>query len=143
MVSSPNLACHPRKDLWSRQAACCRQRRLLYSIIVATDKAEISSVLADLKQRLDALLGDELLRSVLFGSRARGDHTNSSDIDVALIVRNLTRETKKRILHEVGEVELDHLRPISLLTLSEEQFDHLLRRERLIAREIDREGAPL
>ena len=110
---------------------------------MATSGGEPAPALQDLKLRLNALLGTNMLKLVLFGSRARGDHTSTSDIDVAVVVRGLTRDVKMGILHETAEVELDHLTPISLLVLSERQFDHLMRRERLIARDIEHEGIPL
>ena len=99
--------------------------------------------LRELKENLQRLLGDRLLRMVLFGSRARGDHGVESDYDIAIIVRGLTRELKHQILDEVAEVELEHLMPLSVLVLPEDEFDHLKKRERGIALDIDREGISL
>jgi uncharacterized protein len=99
--------------------------------------------LRELKENLQRLLGDRLLRMVLFGSRARGDHGVESDDDIAIIARGLTRELKHQILDEVAEVELEHLMPLSVLVLSEDEFDHLKKRERGIALDIDREGISL
>ena len=50
---------------------------------MATSGGEPAPALHDLKLRLNALLGTNMLRLVLFGSRARGDHTSTSDMDVA------------------------------------------------------------
>jgi predicted nucleotidyltransferase len=99
--------------------------------------------LRELKENLQRLLGDRLLRMVLFGSRARGDHGVESDYDIAIIVRGLTRELKHQIFDEVAEVELEHLMPLSVRVLSENEFDHLKKRERGIALDIDREGISL
>jgi uncharacterized protein len=104
---------------------------------------ETNGQLKELKRRLDNLLGPDTFRMVLFGSRARGDYDDNSDIDVAIIVRGLTRELKMRILEEVAEFELEYLLPISALILSEEDFDHLKMRERRIALDIEKEGVPL
>lgn len=52
---------------------------------------------------------------VLFGSRARGDYEESSDVDVAVIVRGLSRELKDRVYKEVAGIELEHCQPIALL----------------------------
>jgi len=92
---------------------------------------------------LEALLGDRLVRMVLFGSLARGDYNDESDMDVAIIIRGLTRELKHQILDKVAEVELNHLTPVSLLILSEEEFNRLKKRERRIALDIEREGVLL
>ena len=99
--------------------------------------------LRELKESMETFLGDRLLRMVLFGSIARGDYTGESDIDVAIIIRGLTRELKHQILDRVAEVELNHFMPLSALVLSEDEFDRLKRRERRIALDIEREGVPL
>lgn len=89
------------------------------------------------------LLSDRLVRVVLFGSRARGDYCARSDIDVAVIVRALSRRLKHEILERVADLELKHDTPLSVLVLSEDQFDQLKMRERRIALDIEREGIPL
>jgi len=88
-------------------------------------------------------LGDQLVSIVLFGSMAREDYHDGSDIDVAVIVRGLTRKLKGQILEEIAELELNHHTPLSVLVLSEEEFNHLKKRERRIALDIEREGIPL
>ncbi len=101
------------------------------------------AMLQELKRSLEAFLGDQLVNMVLFGSKARGDYHDESDVDVAVIVRGLTRKLKGRILDEVAELELEHHVPVSLLVFSEEEFNHLKKRERRIALDIEREGIPL
>jgi uncharacterized protein len=101
---------------------------------------ETNGQLEKLRRRLENLLGSDEFRMVLFGSRARGDYSDDSDVDVAIIVRGLTRELKMRVLEEVAEFELEHLLPISALILSEDEFNHLKMRERRIAIDIEREG---
>ena len=102
-----------------------------------------SETLRELKESLGTFLGDRLQRMILFGSMARGDFTDESDIDVAIIIRGLTRELKHQILDRVAEVELKHFTPVSTLLLSEDEFNRLKRRERRIALDIEREGVPL
>jgi len=99
--------------------------------------------LKELRKRLENLLGRHAFKMVLFGSRARGDYSDDSDVDVAILVQGLNREMKKRILEEVADFELEHLFPISALVLSEEEFAHLKARERRIALDIEREGVSL
>ena len=84
-----------------------------------------TEILRELKKSLESFLGDRLLRMVLFGSMARGDYNDKSDVDVAIIIRGLTRELKHQILDKVAEVELNHLTPISTLILSEDEFSRL------------------
>jgi predicted nucleotidyltransferase len=101
------------------------------------------TILQELKRSLESFLGDQLVNMVLFGSMARGDYHDESDMDVAVIVRGLTRKLKGQILDEVAELELEHHMPLSALVFSEEEFNHLKKRERRIALDIEREGIPL
>ncbi len=98
------------------------------------------AILQELKESLKRLFKDQILKMVLFGSRARGDDDEESDIDIALIVRELTPGLKDRILGEVAKLEFKYDIPLSILILSEEDFNHLRKRERRIALDIEREG---
>ena len=106
-------------------------------------KPEENRALMELKDILAYLLGDSLVSLKLFGSRARGDYDEESDIDIAIIIRGLSRKLKNQILTQVAEVELKYLVPLSTIVFSEEDFNHLKRRERRIAQDIEREGIPL
>ena len=99
--------------------------------------------LRELASWLKSALGDALAELRLFGSRARGDWSEESDVDVAVVVRDLARETKNLILNKVADIELEHLTPLSVLVLSADDFAHLVKRERRIALDILREGIPL
>jgi len=99
--------------------------------------------LVELKEAVQEIVGDRLVKMVLYGSRARGDYNNESDIDIAIIVRGLTRGLKNQILDIVADIELKYLTPLSTLVLSEEDFELLKKRERRIALDIEREGIPL
>jgi predicted nucleotidyltransferase len=103
----------------------------------------MEQILIDLKKRLQEIAGDRIVRMVLYGSRARGDYSEGSDTDIAVIVRGLSREMKDTMLNRVADVELEYLRSLSTLILSEEDFLLLKKRERRIAMDIDREGVPL
>lgn len=99
--------------------------------------------LKELKHSLEDLLGPHEFQMVLFGSRARGDFNEESDVDVAILVSKLTRETKHRILDRIAEIELKYLLPISAFIISEDEFSQLRKRERRIATEIESEGLAL
>ncbi len=104
---------------------------------------ELETLLHDLKQKLETVLEDIEAEIVLYGSRAKGDFDQDSDIDVAVIVPGLTREKKDQILEAVAEVEFDHSRAISALVFSKSDFDRLYERERRIALDIKHEGIAL
>ncbi|HEX6383296.1 MAG TPA: nucleotidyltransferase domain-containing protein, partial [Anaerolineae bacterium] len=64
-----------------------------------------------LVERLHLLYGDNLLRVVLFGSKARGDFDDESDLDVLVVVRIPTADYwthRKQISEAAYELELEH-----------------------------------
>ena len=81
-------------------------------------------------QRLRVAEGDNLLRVVLFGSVARGDDNEDSDIDVFILLKNYDKTgtekvtIKERILGIASAVEElnDHQVYISPLIDSEETY---------------------
>jgi len=99
--------------------------------------------LQEVKSKLIELLGDKLKKFVLFGSRARGDADEASDIDVAVVVADLTKEIKRKIIDCVVEVELKYLVPISIIVFSEDEFKRLRELERRIALDIEMEGVEI
>ncbi len=100
-------------------------------------------ILEELKDNLIKITGSRMSRVILFGSRAREDYDEESDIDVAIIVKGLTREIKGKILNMVADIEIKYLTPLSTLVISEEDFEFLKKRERRIALDIEAEGIPL
>jgi predicted nucleotidyltransferase len=103
----------------------------------------MEQILIDLKKSIQEVAGDRLIKMVLYGSRARGDYGKTSDTDIAVIVRGLSREMKHRMLNRVADIEFEYLRSLSTLILSEEDFLLLKKRERRIAADIESEGIPL
>lgn len=95
------------------------------------------------KNKIEALMGADKVKLFLFGSKARGDADRHSDIDIAIIVKNLTRKQKNLILEEVADFEFENIMPLSTLILSEEEFKLLKKRERAIAHDIENKGIKL
>ncbi len=97
-------------------------------------------ILKELKAKLLELLGSNFISIILFGSKARGDYDEDSDIDVAIIVNCLDKDLKKNILSIITELETKYNIPLSTLIISKDEFEDLKRRERKIALDIEREG---
>ena len=70
----------------------------------------------------NAIKSDKIIRIILFGSVARGDDTEDSDIDI-LIISNDWEQIDSLITDEVFKVVLDTEELISPYVLSEEQFN--------------------
>src|SRR5215469_5451775 len=63
-------------------------------------------ILKRFRAALDALYGDRIERVVLYGSRARGDHRDDSDYDVAVFLHNLRdrRDEVRRMVPVVVDI---------------------------------------
>ncbi len=104
---------------------------------------EERAALSKLKEDLERRFKERLVKLVVFGSKARDDFDEDSDLDIAIIIHSLTRREKNEILQVVAEIELENLTPLSTLVLSEDEFVQLRNRERRIAMDIETEGIPL
>ena len=99
----------------------------------------IQIVLKEYELRLKARFGPRLRRVALFGSWARGQATESSDVDVAVVVDGLTTTEWKAIQSDAAEVGVANELPLSVLAMSSARFEELRGRPG-IAAEIERDG---
>jgi hypothetical protein len=98
---------------------------------------------AEIRERVNGLVGSRLKALYVFGSKARGDYDAESDVDLAILVDDLDNPMKRRIIDIVVEVETRYIVVISSLVLSWKEFSHLLDRERRLALDIEKEGIPI
>ena len=98
---------------------------------------------AEIRERVNGLVGSRLKGLYVFGSKARGDYDPESDVDLAILVDDLDNPMKRRIIDIVVEVETRYIVVISSLVLSWKEFSHLLERERRLALDIEKEGIPI
>ena len=98
---------------------------------------------AEIRERVNSLVGSRLKGLYVFGSKARGDYDAESDVDLAILVDDLDKPMKRRIIDIVVEVETRYIVVISSLVLSWKEFSHLLERERRLALDIEKEGIPI
>ena len=81
--------------------------------------------------------------AALFGSRARAEGHEHSDVDVMVAVDDLTGLESREIGMQCGDLLTSHSVLVSPFAVSKARWDHLRLRERRIAREIDRDGIVL
>lgn len=85
-------------------------------------RQEDYKIAAELKQRLRKTT--PLVDFRVFGSRARGQFTESSDLDVFIEVKTLDKNLKRKIRHMTWEVGLKYLIVISARIYSQEQIEN-------------------
>lgn len=99
----------------------------------------IRQVLTRFRTELEATLGGRVRRVCLFGSWARGEADERSDVDVAAVIDGLTPSEWRWALTLASELECELGQPFSAFILSSERFE-LLRSQGGIGADIDREG---
>jgi predicted nucleotidyltransferase len=98
------------------------------------------------RQFADALrrrYGDALVDVRLFGSCARGEMREDSDVDVAVVLRVVDGRTKRDVIDLAASIGLEHDVLLSPTVLDRETFQRWRAQERLLVMDIQREGLPL
>ena len=100
---------------------------------------KLTSILAELRSRFEALYGERLVQMLLFGSQARGDAEPGSDIDVLVVLKDPAHagEEIDRTIDLAADLSLQHDEVISCVFMSEDRFK---RRHGPLLRNIRREG---
>lgn len=99
--------------------------------------------LDELRAWLQGRFGARLRELLLFGSRARGEGNEESDLDVLVVVEELRGAEGREIAYTCGDLLTRHDVLVSPFTVSGERWHDLKRRERRIAVEIVRDGVPI
>lgn len=94
----------------------------------------------ELTKILKALKAYQPQRIILFGSAARGDYHDGSDIDL-LIIKN----TDRRFVERIGDVLelLDNRLPVEPIVYTATEFDQLIDDQNSFVQSIIREGKVL
>lgn len=87
--------------------------------------------------------GDALVDVQLFGSCARGEMREDSDVDVAVVLQVVDWRTKKDVIDLASEIGLEHDVLLSPTVLDRRTFERWRAQERLLVMDIQREGLPL
>lgn len=78
----------------------------------------------DLPQGVVDLFSDSILAVILYGSVARNDNTDDSDIDIVIIIKNeMDDATKERFIHWSAELDLRYDRVFSIIDIQEENME--------------------
>ncbi len=85
---------------------------------------KLDKILQEFRQELEKLYGERLIKLVLYGSQARGDAKEDSDIDIMVVLKNPVSPGDE--IFRMGEIKnklnLKYDRLISVLPISEPDF---------------------
>lgn len=87
----------------------------------------IKELTAEFVRRVAELYGDRLNKVILFGSYARGDYHEDSDIDYLVVLNDEDVNSYKEISYlssETFEMSLKYLISVSAIPVSKERFEH-------------------
>lgn len=104
---------------------------------------DIADVLERFAESVRGLLGRDLMGLRLFGSYARGEAGEDSDVDVLVLVRTLDFARKREILDRAGDLWVETGLLVSPLVMAADQFETWRRQERPLVTAILREGSVL
>jgi predicted nucleotidyltransferase len=104
--------------------------------------SSITPILNELKQELQKLYGDRLVKLILFGSHARGEATPDSDIDLLAVLKSPVSQVQEifYISNLRVKVLLDYDELVSIIPMSEDRFNA---KGVALLRNIQREGIEL
>jgi len=97
-------------------------------------------ILQEFKRRAEQRFPGELVRLVLFGSKARGDASVESDIDVLTVVRSDDWKLGDEIRDIGYELEIAHGVVLSIQVMGQRQYQELKARGLTFVANVEQEG---
>ncbi len=85
-----------------------------------------NALIRDIKAMIDELseiYGNSLVSAVLYGSYARGTQTKYSDVDIALFVKNISKDITERMIDCVSGYELITGKVLSVIDIDSEKYE--------------------
>lgn len=89
----------------------------------------IQDIILEFVRHTKEILGSRLTKIILYGSFARGDYTENSDIDIMILTTLTDKEIEKaetEIFDLAFEFQMKYFVDISVVLKNEEQFNYWL-----------------
>lgn len=105
-------------------------------------KHELDIILQKIAEAYRVVYGDNLVKVMMYGSYARGDYDNYSDVDIAAIVRGERQELQKalkKIWDTSSELELEYETIVSPTVIPFDEYEQY-RNDVPYYRNIEKEG---
>ncbi len=108
-------------------------------------KNELNIILKQLADAYRSVYGNQLVRIILYGSYARGDNTEDSDIDVVALVkgeRSALQEQLKKVWDISSDMELEYGTILSPTVIPYDEYERFVE-DLPYYRNIAREGVEI
>jgi len=102
-----------------------------------------SSALARFAGELRRRFGESVIDVRLFGSFARGEADEESDVDVAVVLKRADWNTRREVIDLATDVGLSVELLISPTIFDHETYERWREQERPLVMDIERDGVPL
>lgn len=139
----PALAAdRPQIAIQDQQMQASNETSTRQTRLAGHERAALSALVARLRRRY----GNDLRRVVLFGSKARGDFDNESDLDVLVVISMSTdmyRHYWNDIVDIACDIELKYGVVISLIIKETANYAAMRSQGLLLARNIEQDGIDL
>lgn len=112
-----------------------RYRPIVVAVLSPLEQQFLPRFVAEARRAL----GERFVRVVLFGSRARGDSDEHSDVDLLVVTRGHSRAEEQAVIDAAAALSLESELRLAPVVRDE----HWLSSDWPIVREIAREGVPL
>ncbi|MFQ6059129.1 MAG: nucleotidyltransferase domain-containing protein [Anaerolineae bacterium] len=110
---------------------------------ISTLSSAENRALEEFKERVLRALSGRIELIQLFGSKARGDYKDGSDLDVLVVLREAEDADDDVVSDLAFDVLLEHAVFISPLVLSEKKYKDLTRYPFSIVHDIEKDGVVL
>jgi uncharacterized protein (DUF433 family) len=92
--------------------------------IKATLLWELKTILSEVKQELKKLYKDDLIDIILYGSYARGDYNENSDVDLLVVLKSIETAGKEtdKIVDAIYDISLKYNTLISVVPVSFDDY---------------------
>lgn len=141
LVPPQFVAFHPLRSSCPPPHRTAKSRLPRYNRLVISTAVRYAIV--SYRARLEDELPRRVLRMALFGSWARGEAHEDSDVDVLVVLSHGTSADRARAIDAGGQIGLERGLVIAPLVFTESEWAELSRRERRLVREIERDGVPV
>lgn len=136
------VADRPQIAIQDQQMQASKETSTRQTRLAGHERAALSALVARLHQHY----GNDLRRVVLFGSKARGDFDNESDLDVLVVVSMRSGEYRRywnEIVDIACDVELEYNVVISPIIKEAAIYAKMRSQGLLLTRNIEQDGVSL